>query len=196
MTVRMLSSVPPSLSPTATSDPSGDGSYQSIATAASAARCAGSSSVRAGASLSTADRTTSENWSAPTPRSSTNNRSPRTAAPPTVGSAVSAERRSCHGSQVGRASSACLVRSLWAATQAATSSESPSSSHRYGSATATPCRTSTSTPRRVDGAGGVEAAGGTIGSATSHVGTLAVVGLGAAHARLLLLRLLRHGEPG
>ncbi len=65
MTVRVLCSVPPSLSPTATSEPSGDGSYQSIATAASAARCAGSSSVRAGASRSTADRTTNENWSAP-----------------------------------------------------------------------------------------------------------------------------------
>ena len=55
MTDNVLCSVPPSLSPIATNDPSGDGSNQSMATAPSAARSAGSSNVRGSASRSVDD---------------------------------------------------------------------------------------------------------------------------------------------
>jgi hypothetical protein len=65
---------------------------------------------------------------------------------PTRSSSVS---RSCHAARSGRASSTARVRSFCAAVHARTSAESPSSNHRKGSGTSTPCTTSTVWSTRV-----------------------------------------------
>src|SRR5512133_840926 len=53
----------------------------------------------------------------------------------------------------GSESRYAAVNSFWRFTQSATSSESGSSSQRYGSGTARPCSTSTTSSRRVSGNG-------------------------------------------
>ena len=151
----------------------------------------GSSSTARRPSGRSADRTIRTNWSAPCgARRRTACRTAHRSPTAPSAAAVSAARRSCHRLRLGRASSASRVRSLWAATHVGDLGrvavfEPPV---RVGDGHAV--ETSWSSPRRVGGARGDR------GSATSHVGPLAVVGLRAAHLRLLLLGLLRHGRPG
>ena len=182
--------MPPSLSPIATSEPSGDGSNQSIATAASAARCAG----RAAPAPARLGRRPSAR-SARTGR----RRRPFEHEQPVAANGRATDRRQRRergkalvplapgGPGFERLSG--FVRCGRPPTPPPRPTHRPPATVRVGDGT--PCSTSTIGTTR-----GVGGAGRTVGSATSHVGTLAVVRLGAAHARLLLLGLLRHGEPG
>ncbi len=61
----------------------------------------------------------------------------------------SSRRRASRAARPGTASSIASARAFWAAVQVRTSSDSPSSSHRYGSATSTPWSVSTTSSRRV-----------------------------------------------
>ena len=102
-TRRVERSVPPSLVPMATREPSRDGANQSTALAASAASAPGSASVTGATPGSAAERRASRNCSAPAGRSTVNRWSPRRVASSTTGSCISATRRSCQRARPGKA---------------------------------------------------------------------------------------------
>ncbi len=142
-------SLPPSLTPNATSAPSSDGWYQSTAAAESATPAAGSARTIGAEPGAASERATSRACCAPYGRSSRIRRSPRTCTAWTTGWLINVTRRRCHSARLVVRSSAERVRSFWAATHSWTAGASASSSHRYGSSTRTPCRTSESVPRGV-----------------------------------------------
>ena len=123
-------SVPPSLVPMATREPSRDGREPVDGVGGVGRLGAGSASVTAATPASAAERRASRNCSAPVGRSTVNRWSPRRVASSTTGSCISATRRSCQRARPGRASIAERVKAFWAATQAITSGSSPSSSQR------------------------------------------------------------------
>ena len=187
-------SSPPVEVPKATSAPSGDGWYQSMADVTSPDASAGSMSTRPGPSTGAAiGRTTSAARSRSPQRSIVNSWSPRTAGDRAVPAAVSSASRSRNRPRAGTASRAARVRSFWAVVHARTSAEVPSSSQRYGSATSMPWRTSVGPSARVAGGGGTSAQGVALRVAAA-VGLAAVVGLLLASPVGGLLRALRHRE--
>src|SRR5215207_7773086 len=115
-------------------------------------------------------------------RSMENSRPPLIDGAPAAPAANSSANLSVRPSRCGRASSRRRVRTFWAATQPRVSGESPSSSQRYGSATSTPCSTSTTSSRRASGGAGTAGADPiagepAAGSALAGVGLATVVGL-------------------